>query len=924
MEDPPGEERSEFLQPVEEDVVDNVIVEQEVHEEVALEDDMLQVEHEEVLEEIVEEDGLMYDTDGRVVYEEDMVVYEEGSEVIEEYVEVEDLGNGSFAYVMTDEHGNRRLLKPDEVEAVKKTVPELMEEVIVDPKAPGPSSSGGYANHKRGRFPPKPKQIRPNIRGHIYMDRDEYFQESSSKDINDITKIDVEKYIPSTTANRRPLPDNPAFKPKQPRSRKNPPWQDESRALSGGPAASVVGHSPTPMIKEPIFPAVEEDVIFRFKCPECEEAFPNMDRHCDHMVRNHDCQTLVREVDFFTDREFENFLTKVEKATLGKQTDDSLSKKSRPGSTQVFVCNYMTKDRQKSAELVEVGLSALAERPIEVCTAFVHKIHSYECIRVRYCDQHIHYDGNIGFRVPIAVKRRLFEMSFKRIPIPCMQVMLSLEAEQLLPHPTRFEEKLKNLSHVEVVELLGIINASLSKNRDPATTGKKVPIKFDTIKSSEGARTLVVKRMDSVKKRVQRHLSNEPSTSAEALGFPVDDQGVPIMTREEEILEDEDPTATEGCDGVMLENYLYDPLNDRDPLLEELTETELGVLDAYERDISIQLTEEQRKERIRQRTKYSLSKVVGKYQALDTATHGLTASELHTDTINQLREMASFVVELCCQLDAEVKAQYNPELRVEEIKRDMIAGIALQERCCQPERRQRRTLGSNQTPSPLKTHYRSLPPSRSHEEYTQRIMSKVKELQAPHNRHLTNIRDPFDMNQQQRLQLLRNRTLGNRTGSVEPEIEEKPSLMVPIPDDLKAVPWSKPQRKRHAADSNPAEKRKRGRPTKKGETTETIQKDAESTSDVTQETLSEKDSEQAVEIAESIEAVVQSTSSSDSTETATEKAVEEKSPENKKEHAETEDSADVRDEPSTSIAPETPPTKTRTGRVIKPKKWEDD
>ena len=89
----------------------------------------------------------MYDTDGRVVYEEDMVVYEEGSEVIEEYVEVEDLGNGRFAYVMTDEHGNRRLLKPDEVEAVKKTVPELMEEVIVDPKAPGPSSSGGYANH---------------------------------------------------------------------------------------------------------------------------------------------------------------------------------------------------------------------------------------------------------------------------------------------------------------------------------------------------------------------------------------------------------------------------------------------------------------------------------------------------------------------------------------------------------------------------------------------------------------------------------------------------------------------------------------------------------------------------------------------------------------------------------------------------------
>lgn len=101
-----------------------------------------------------------------------------------------------------------------------------------------------------------------------------------------------------------------------------------------------------------------------------------------------------------------------------------------------------------------------------------------ECIRVKYCDQHIHYDGNIGFRVPIAVKRRLFEMSFKRLPIPCMQIMLGLEAEQLLPHPTRFEEKLKNLSHVEIIELLQIINASLRKHQEVEPRGKKVPIKF--------------------------------------------------------------------------------------------------------------------------------------------------------------------------------------------------------------------------------------------------------------------------------------------------------------------------------------------------------------------------------------------------------------------------------------------------------------
>ncbi|CAL2033658.1 unnamed protein product [Caenorhabditis brenneri] len=113
--------------PVEEEIVEteHVIEEQVVHEE-----DMIQVQHEEVLEEIVEEDGLMYDTDGRVIEYPEML-YDEEAEVIEEYVEVEDMGDGRFAYVMTDEHGNRRLLKEEEVEQMKK-IPGLgiMEEEV--------------------------------------------------------------------------------------------------------------------------------------------------------------------------------------------------------------------------------------------------------------------------------------------------------------------------------------------------------------------------------------------------------------------------------------------------------------------------------------------------------------------------------------------------------------------------------------------------------------------------------------------------------------------------------------------------------------------------------------------------------------------------------------------------------------------------
>ncbi|EGT48449.1 hypothetical protein CAEBREN_10676 [Caenorhabditis brenneri] len=145
MEAAPDEEPTVFMDPVEEEIVETehvieeqVVQEEVVHEEVVHEEHMIQVQHEEVLEEIVEEDGLMYDTDGRVIEYPEML-YDEEAEVIEEYVEVEDMGDGRFAYVMTDEHGNRRLLKEEEVEQMKK-IPGLgiMEEeevrILVDNK----------------------------------------------------------------------------------------------------------------------------------------------------------------------------------------------------------------------------------------------------------------------------------------------------------------------------------------------------------------------------------------------------------------------------------------------------------------------------------------------------------------------------------------------------------------------------------------------------------------------------------------------------------------------------------------------------------------------------------------------------------------------------------------------------------------------
>ncbi|CAI2330595.1 unnamed protein product [Caenorhabditis sp. 36 PRJEB53466] len=955
MENAPDEEPTEFLEQVG-DIVDNV-------EQVA-EEEMVEVEHEEVLEEIVHGDDVMYDSEGRLIEYQNVVVYEDGSEVIEEYVEVEDMGNGEYAYVMTDEHGHRRLLKPEEVEAVKKEMPVLMEEEeLVDQKPiradeAGPSTSGSYGG-KRGKQSEKAgrsatmREILSKQADHMmYMDaRGGYYHENATKRLTEMAKVDVEKYVPTSTVNRRPLPDNADFtKPKAPR-RKTAPWQDDVAPRASG--SSSAGRSPSPL-KDALFPAESEDLVVRFKCPECGDGFPVMDKLCEHLCKNHDCQTQVREVEVFNEREFENFLTKIERGVnngMKEVRSEIVRKKSRAGSSQIFVCNYMNR-RGRSAEMVEIGMPTLVDHPLEFCSCFVQKVHSYECIRIKYCDQHIHHDGTLGFRVPISVKRRIFELAFKRMPIPCIQVMLSHEVVSLLPHPSRFEEKLKNFSHLELIELMGIINGSLRKYNDGEPImgkTKKCGIKFETVQSPQGQPCLVIRRVPLFKKKsppVNNFMTpNEPSTSQshQSQTFTLDGENVPMMAREEEVLEEEEDEEqemahiSEDIDGLMEESQVYDPASNREPMFEELSEMELGVLEAYERDIRIELSEEQTKERIRQKAKYSLNRILALYQQLDAATHGQTATEMHNESIGELREMASFVVEIACQLDAEVKAQFNTELDVDEIKRDMIAGIAMQERVCNPERRRRSGhVSTSAGPSPQKytPHARSSV-ARTHEEYTQRIFSKTKPIPP--------VARDFEVPPESRnLELLRHR----QQGLVE---EQKPQLPE-LPEGFKAMPWSKPTRRRQTTVDPNAPTKKRGRPNKKGETPAPRPESSNALDPdesvppiiplVAPQSSSSQESSGAIELlapdAVEHEEVVEQ---EDTVARAPEvniagisekiKKEDEELPRKTKKNEASEvvkapSTSEELAEPSPTQTTPAPATKTRTGRVVKPKKWGDE
>uniref|UniRef100_A0A8R1HYD8 C2H2-type domain-containing protein n=1 Tax=Caenorhabditis japonica TaxID=281687 RepID=A0A8R1HYD8_CAEJA len=888
------EETTEFL----ESVGDGDEIEQNV-EEVANDEEMMQVEHEEVLEEIVHAEEVVYDADGRIIEYDNMMMYEDGSEVIEEYVEVEDLGNDQFAYVVVDEHGNRRLLKPDEVEAVKK----MEEESGMAPApAEAPSSSTDYLRPpKRSRQPkqvPQPITMRDLIKQGVIYAGGQY-NEYPPKRMNDMAKVDVEKYVPAVPINRRPLPDNADFsKPKPPRSRKNAPWQEETVSVPSVPSTSRI--SPSPIVKDPLFPE-EEDLVVKFKCPECTEGFSSMDRHCDHMMKSHDVQALIREVDFFHDRDFESFIAKVEKATLHKEFPNqnaaaAAKKKSRQGSTQTFVCNYMNKARGKNAEFAEVSLTALSERPQEFCCAFIQKTYTYDCIRVSYCDQHCHYDGNIGYRVPLTVKRRIFELSFKRLPIPCMQLLLAHEAENLLTHPTRFEQKLKNFSHVELIELLGSIGSLIRRNNTIHQKSKKIALKFDTVTTSQGQDTLIVRRLNPPPPP-PKNAEKGADDGANGDGFQVDGEEVPLMAREtpEQQEADLEPEKEEGSDGLMEENMLYDPENRKDALIEELTEVELGVLDAYEKDIGIKLEDEQKQLRNRHKLKYQLAKVTTIYQALDAATHAFAPSDIHNDSIQSLREMASYVVEIVCQIDAEVKAQFNPALRADEIKRDMIAGIAMQERTCQPERRRRpATVHSQQFEQLLVEAQRPQSHASSHQEYNEPAYEAKP-------------RPPFDLSAEQRhIEMLRQQHLqqqqilsGEQVPVEQMPVEQKPNVFMPdLPEAMKGVAYTKPTRRRQSGSANPnpnAPPKKRGRPVLQ-KAAEVAPEDVPSALDTLAAIVAPE-----LETEESLELSHQNPLSVD---TGTEQ----------------EDAGKSDAEPSSPLTP-TNATKTRTGRVVKPKKW---
>lgn len=268
---------------------------------------------------------------------------------------------------------------------------------------------------------------------------------------------------------------------------------------------------------------------------------------------------------------------------------------------------------------------------------------------------------------------------------------------------------------------------------------------------------------------------------------------------------------------------VYDPENLQDPRLEELSEVELGILEAYERDIGIQLSEDQKKARNTYKSKFQLAKVLNLFNSLDAATHGLSSNELHLDTINKLRDMASYVVELVCTLDAEIRVQYTPSFNVEDIKRDMIAGIAMQERVYQPDRRRR--SGNSTNASPMKP-YQPRHLSRTQEEYTDRIFSKVKAMHPPHRTVGINMSGTFDLNRSPNLHHQLEHLHSERLVRGGPLLHEetpnpddqKPSTsgLPPLPEAFKAVPWSKPSRKRLPADPN-APSKKRGRPNKKAD-----------------------------------------------------------------------------------------------------------
>ncbi|CAD6192613.1 unnamed protein product [Caenorhabditis auriculariae] len=455
----------------------------------------------------------------------------------------------------------------------------------------------------------------------------------------------------------------------------------------------------------------------RYPCTECAERFATVEKLCEHMYQLHNAPTQVQIQEFETEEDFGNFLSGIE-GRRGNFKKGRGMKKVKRGVVQYFRCNRMTKlGKEKKTETsggaVEVKREKLGEQaalngklaegaqttedpPEGICTAFIVKAYLPNGrIEVRFCEHHLHTDDRL--RLPVSVKRRLYDMSIKRLPPVAMHRVLLAEIDSFCPRGSPMERRIRALTSEDITNLLCGIHRALRREmgvpdislrvtgpdeklpENPIDPADNAPIKseLDDVEPQSSENVIVnehfTEEMETQKKEEEDQESlaegKFPETPAVA-----EDEVIDVVTEEVQgprnvaIAADNDEDTNE--DNSMADEYLclYNPDLGIDVEISALTDIEQRELDAYELSMGIELSEEQQLLRSRNRMRLSASDMCERMHDAAETIQVYSFMEKSATSLHELNEMADEAVDLCCKLQATVLQRLGEKIDAKQIK----------------------------------------------------------------------------------------------------------------------------------------------------------------------------------------------------------------------------------------------------------------
>ncbi|EPB79459.1 hypothetical protein ANCCEY_01396 [Ancylostoma ceylanicum] len=404
---------------------------------------------------------------------------------------------------------------------------------------------------------------------------------------------------------------------------------------------------------------------------ECHERLGTLERLCEHMYQVHRAPTDIKRRVFENEAQFEEFLRELE-SRGGNFRMSRGNKTIKEGIVQYFRCNRIfsiAKDKALrivddinplelwvikkwiNKHMLKAGTYEAVKditqpmdpfgketstkpylRTEEACTAFFRKTYLNDgTIEVRYCDYHLHGDERL--RLPTAIRNRIYEMSKKKLPLPVIVMVLHRECHRFCMPGTALERRIMAVTPREVQ----LVAQSVQRRLDAAARRNlfieswKIPEK-----AAEGhEHTNGGDHVDADHEREDHEAAENIMERGD--GDDHHDDSQDHLEPADEAHEDDGGGTGEGGLDFSTEGRGEGG---------ELTELELTMLEEYEQNRGVILTDFQSLKREENRKRLCRERVRARIYTLGRAMRNIQFSDFECDLLIRSEQMLEAVVDL--------------------------------------------------------------------------------------------------------------------------------------------------------------------------------------------------------------------------------------------------------------------------------------